>query len=560
MERSLLETTTDVEYAAPNRKKLRLPRFTMPHLKCNFGGKLVRAQRPASDGDNQILHRSRGFRYFSSPERPPQPIDEAAAVEIEHASEVEDTITVGPETISTEWSFDISQHLDELEWIRPASGTWGPSLLIRGQHSGYNCISADAEATEVFNREIETFCAWVEERYQGGYAFTLLLLRDKPTVLLILYQAAELPTSCPVFPFPVEILSGEIINYIFENYDKDPRSPWFDRALQPGSSLTCQQMQTGSFGGFVTATNGKTWGLTAGHVGRKFLSQEAFVQTKLKMASPSERDLRRARLESKKLIFGLKEDIKDAKETLKDETKTWKKNPEDTGKKLKAQEAYKEKALHSSRLKACKVVSANATESETRCGTVAASCMDYSTFGVQEKGWKRTEDWGLVDVESGRSGRNIIKLWEKEVPFAGTTTLSAGQIVLKRGRSTGVTFGKVNGVQLHIKVEQQMKTTAEWVILPLDTPEIWQAEFMKEYRQTGWRDELGRGLITDKFADVGDSGSLVIDAESRKVCGMVLGGFPTGRLPITVTTPIDLILTGVEKRLKVKFDQNAFST
>ncbi|KAF3914005.1 hypothetical protein ABW21_db0208959 [Orbilia brochopaga] len=540
MKRSLSAVSTETYCGLPNRKKRisKVPAYTICSLKRNIRSGLIGSPRTLSEGDlmrGPKRYKPQGYRRFSSPEK---------TVTVENSGGVEAGENLNPEP------FDLSRYADESEFIRPATSTWGPSVIFGGHNLGYSCVSAESEDARVFNAAVETFCAWVEEHYRGGYAFTLLRRRATPTLILILYKAGEVPASCPAVPFPLQILSGEIVNFILKDYKTAPKNPWFDNCLRPGSSLACRE--TGSFGGFVTAANGKTYGLTAGHVGRKLLGEEAFSEAKLRIDSPSQVDLRLARWKSKGKTFIQQQRTKDAKGILKEKVRMWKEHREDPERKLEAQKAHKEHASCNSRLNAWKEIAEAAKAAETCCGTVVASYVGESSYGVQEKGWKRIEDWAVFDIESDRMGCNALQLWGKEVAFADTTAMVPGQIVLKRGRSTGVTFGRVNGVRLNIRMEDKKKATAEWIILPLDTEDIWKTDSMKKYRETGWRDDLGRNFVSEKFGDIGDSGSLILEAQSQKVCGMVIGGFPEAPLPLTVATPIDLVFAGIEQRLGVK--------
>ncbi|KAK6519924.1 hypothetical protein TWF506_000218 [Arthrobotrys conoides] len=123
-------------------------------------------------------------------------------------------------------------------------------------------------------------------------------------------------------------------------------------------------------------------------------------------------------------------------------------------------------------------------------------------------------------------------------------------VVMKKGCSTGLTFGKINGVKLNVKLQNSQGLTAEWISVPLEGSEIdhlISGGVFSGFRMT---ETLSRPLVMEVFACVGDSGSFVIDTETLKVVGMVIGGLPTRNPPLTAITPFHAIFGWMNSRLR----------
>ncbi|KZV92769.1 hypothetical protein EXIGLDRAFT_789708 [Exidia glandulosa HHB12029] len=105
-----------------------------------------------------------------------------------------------------------------------------------------------------------------------------------------------------------------------------------------------------------------------------------------------------------------------------------------------------------------------------------------------------------------------------------------GLVVLKRGKSTGITVGLATGVFSYVREyskdqSQAPRTSQEWPVLPFGN---------------------GRG---DVFSDVGDSGSVIVDGLGR-VGGLITGGSgqpgPDGGIDVTYATPLCWLLSRIQ--------------
>ncbi|KAF3918795.1 hypothetical protein AA313_de0202205 [Arthrobotrys entomopaga] len=152
------------------------------------------------------------------------------------------------------------------------------------------------------------------------------------------------------------------------------------------------------------------------------------------------------------------------------------------------------------------------------------SIVDVTNFGKDEDGennWQTSRDWALLKFEPGRGGKNFIELQDLSLKFDSFGTISAGMIVAKKGRSTGLTFdGPFGGFTMV--------------------------------------DNLNCPLVTEVFGWVGDSGSLVLDAKTLAVVGMIIAGLPTSDPPMTAVAPFTDIFRWMSEEVKrqgLEFDK-----
>lgn len=103
-------------------------------------------------------------------------------------------------------------------------------------------------------------------------------------------------------------------------------------------------------------------------------------------------------------------------------------------------------------------------------------------------------------------------------------------LAVKNGRSTGTTFGRVNGLKSitrHYKDYGIQQVSEEYVVLGYDTST----------------------LKNNKFSDPGDSGAIVVGRDGR-IIGMITGGGgPTDSTDMTYITPYFWL----EQRIKERF-------
>ncbi|KAM5543702.1 hypothetical protein V8D89_002319, partial [Ganoderma adspersum] len=95
-------------------------------------------------------------------------------------------------------------------------------------------------------------------------------------------------------------------------------------------------------------------------------------------------------------------------------------------------------------------------------------------------------------------------------------------VVLKRGRTSGLTVGRANGIDSYIRHYDNVvpKTSREWTIIPYNNK-------------------------SGAFSEKGDSGSVVVDGCGR-IGGLLTGGDGiTKSLDLTYATPIDFLLTHI---------------
>lgn len=99
-----------------------------------------------------------------------------------------------------------------------------------------------------------------------------------------------------------------------------------------------------------------------------------------------------------------------------------------------------------------------------------------------------------------------------------------GMIVLKHGRSTGTTLGRLNGLQT---LTRKYSNGIEFIAI--------------ETTFVGYGGQV--------FSDDGDSGAIVIDAEGRAMAMITGGSGPTASCDLTYATPLHYILKRVEEVL-----------
>ena len=152
---------------------------------------------------------------------------------------------------------------------------------------------------------------------------------------------------------------------------------------------------------------------------------------------------------------------------------------------------------------------------------------------------KTNEDWGPFSVDDNRLGSNAMQLSKDEIKLSTTGEIKEGMIVVKKGRSTGVTIGRVNGIKINTEIEGVFGSTTEWFVIPLTEAEV------KEEGLEGVRECMGRKLVQGVFAAEGDSGALVVDFKTNAVVGMIIAGLEgskkTDGLNIAIVTLIKTV-------------------
>jgi len=103
-------------------------------------------------------------------------------------------------------------------------------------------------------------------------------------------------------------------------------------------------------------------------------------------------------------------------------------------------------------------------------------------------------------------------------------------LAVKNGRSTGTTFGRVNGLES----------------ITRNYPEHGIAQKALEYIICGYDTVTGKN---DKFSDGGDSGSIVAGRDGRIIAQITGGGGPTDETDQTYATPF----YGLQKAIKKKY-------
>jgi hypothetical protein len=151
-------------------------------------------------------------------------------------------------------------------------------------------------------------------------------------------------------------------------------------------------------------------------------------------------------------------------------------------------------------------------------------------------------DWALIKLDPSRQGRNILRYDTGEkrrwiprdrngnIYVRGTEDIVEGAQVLKSGRRTGVTLGRIDFV--YGKASIGGITTSEFTVI---------------------------SNFDDVFSDRGDSGGPVINTEG-KVVGMILGGTngtpvvlegheQLGNVVATYVTPVNLLKERIEHQV-----------
>lgn len=168
-----------------------------------------------------------------------------------------------------------------------------------------------------------------------------------------------------------------------------------------------------------------------------------------------------------------------------------------------------------------------------------------------------TEDWGVIEVEPSKVNAsnfdgNVIDLGTRIPAIRNPTTFKypdnrllmlRGTIsddemrhpaafdqngdkclmVIKRGKTTGLTIGRANifSYTRQIFGHGDPQISKEWTILPLDTK-------------------------SGAFSDKGDSGSVIVDGRGR-IGGLLTGTGVTTSSDITYATPIDFLLKRMQE-------------
>ncbi|EWC47890.1 hypothetical protein DRE_02772 [Drechslerella stenobrocha 248] len=438
----------------------------------------------------------------------------------------------------------------------PLSASTGPKPIHHwGDLSLYRAIAVDSPAVALFNNAVDEIFAWLSESEVLAFCFTLVRSGDKPVVIVFTESLESLPPNCPV-DLPVELVRRSLLGFTpgstQYSYDWNPWNPWYDEVVRPGSSIGC--ISSGSFGGYLRSQDGRIFGLTAGHVARRFLTDVKVSREEVELTSPSKGDAIWGKACAMKGMvdaqFGLevatmngKSAIKAAKKEpesveLQNTAKKWKYKADVSRRAFNAFSAYKESSKTNGAQKFAKVV----------MSVVAVT--KHIDDSITKPGWQRNEDWALLQPEAARTGQNVITLSDRSLRLEAFASMTPGMLVVKKGRSTGITFGRVNGVQLHIKLETSRAPTAEWMVLPLKADEAGEPACTSLFHGSNMKDELNRRIIPDHFAYVGDSGSFVLEAETGQVVGMVMGGILDHELRVCVVTPFETIVNCMNERLR----------
>ncbi|KAI9007082.1 hypothetical protein BC832DRAFT_591690 [Gaertneriomyces semiglobifer] len=145
-----------------------------------------------------------------------------------------------------------------------------------------------------------------------------------------------------------------------------------------------------------------------------------------------------------------------------------------------------------------------------------------------DRGERRAEDWALFTPEKDRLGVNLQPLREKAQLtwggyIRGVVDIDTDLEVYKYGRSSGASWGKVNGVKTSVKLPGSKCDTSEWVVVNVD--------------------------LHRSFSTGGDSGAWVTDKYGQLV-GYVIGGggSSSGKDGLTYVSPIKFVLECIERK------------
>ncbi|KAF3927441.1 hypothetical protein ABW21_db0207603 [Orbilia brochopaga] len=490
----------------------------------------------------------RTFSYSSTPEIPEDGADEDSHY---------DEFPRLPEYELEELDFpdDPFENLptDDIFGAEAGTGTDLRNLRLSGNLSEYRTIRADSPAASLFNSAVDEIFAWLSQSGASAFCFTLVRSYGLPVVVVFSKCFESLPPNCPI-ELPVELIRRSLVDFDpgrYDSCDQKPWNPWYTEKVQPGASIGCNT--SGSLGGYLRSQDGRIFGLTAGHVAREFLTDVRVIKDGAKLTSPSAFDARLGKYDAKRWLVEYEKNyeltFQDAKLSLRDVRR----EPDNA----EFQCILKEWRERLNAVKtAYKTVAAYRKDSEKGARKFAETIMSvvdltrYLDDNETKCNWQRNEDWALLRPETDCIGHNALTFSDRSVRLETFGSIAPGMLVVKKGRSTSATFGCVNGVQLHTKLETSRGPTAEWIVLPLKPDEVDGPKSTRLFGGFVMRDELDRPFLSDLFAHIGDSGSFVVAVETGQVVGMVVGGVPNTQPPVCVVTPFTTIIHSMNERLR----------
>ncbi|KAK6526005.1 hypothetical protein TWF281_011046 [Arthrobotrys megalospora] len=350
------------------------------------------------------------------------------------------------------------------------AGFWSsaddPNFL--GSLGYYTAIPAGSIVAAAFDSSTDSIFEWLLETGATEFSFTLLVQGNTPTVIVFSETLANLPSETPLnLPFLLIRQSFRDFTKVFDApaYEEEPREPWYADKCLPGASIGCHE--AGSLGGYLRANTGEIFALTAGHVARVAQEAQKVLRGQVVLTSPTKADSKMARAQGSigKISTKMKYDRKI--ETAKCIIKASRQNPENIELSERAESCKRVVELITGAHKGFREHIERSATGPKEFGRTLVSVVDMAKMPEGEadenvrQGWQINQDWALLKVQPERRGRNVIELQDRTLRFDSFGTIRAGMIVAKKGRSTGLTFGKINGVKLNIKLENSRSPTTE---------------------------------------------------------------------------------------------------
>ncbi|KAF3909026.1 hypothetical protein ABW21_db0200412 [Orbilia brochopaga] len=193
---------------------------------------------------------------------------------------------------------------------------------------------------------------------------------------------------------------------------------------------------------YIRSEDGRTFGLTAGHVARKFLIPAKVSTEAVELTSPSEDDAQFGKLHANLWMSSCNLDYKIALQAAKPVVKAAKRdlgNPE---------------------------LQRDVEEARKKLATELMSVVDVTKFindEVTKAGWQRNIDWGLLQPEAARIGNNAVMFADRPVCLEKIGAMAPGTLVVKKGRSTGrPQFGDVRRAASGRLVTNEVRQGVQW--------------------------------------------------------------------------------------------------